>query len=212
MSTAIPAPGLGFGRDRLVLADVLAPSRGAVTTAALVVSGAGLVAVLAQVSVPLWPVPVTGQTLGVLLVGAALGARRAAAAMTTYMAAGLAGLPVFAGAGAGIASVAMPSFGFVLGFIPAATFIGWLAQRHWDRRPVLALAGFAVASLIPFLLGVPYMGMILAGLGMPHDVATLVSLGVTPFIIGGVVKAVLAAGLMPLAHRAARALRGRASG
>lgn len=204
MSIATPAHPLSTGRE--VLADVLVPARSAISTAALVVGGAAVVALLAQVSVPLWPVPVTGQTLGVLLVGAALGARRATAAMVTYLAAGLAGLPVFAGAGAGIASLAMPSFGFVVGFIPTTAFIGWLAQRHWDRRPVLALAGFAGASLIPFLVGVPYLGMILAGIGMPHDIGTLLSLGVSPFVIGGVVKAVLAAGLMPLAHRAARAL------
>lgn len=206
MSAAIPAPGWGVARP--VLADALIRSRSTAAQVGLVIAGAALVAVLAQVAVPLWPVPVTGQTLGVLVVGASLGARRAAAAMTTYLLAGVAGLPVFAGAMGGPASVAGPSFGFIIGFIPAAAFIGWLAQRHWDRRPLLALAGFAGASLIPFIIGVPYLGVVLSMLGMPHDVGTLVALGVVPFIVGGIIKWFLAAMIMPLAHRAAGALTG----
>lgn len=206
MSTAIPTPGFGPGAQQAVLADMLIRARGLTAQIALVLGGAAMVALAAQVAVPLWPVPVTGQTLAVLVVGAALGARRAAAAMTTYMLAGLAGLPVFAGAMVGPAAVANPSFGFIIGFIPAAAFIGWLAQRHWDRRPGLALAGFAGASLIPFAIGVPYLGVVLSILGMPHDVGTLLAVGVVPFIVGGVIKWLLAAAILPLAHRAARAL------
>lgn len=186
---------------RPVLADQLVRSRGVVTDAALVLTGAALVAILAQISIPMWPVPVTGQTLAVMVVGASLGARRAAAAMTTYLVAGLAGLPVFAGFTGGLVSIAKPSFGFIIGFIPAAAFIGWLAQRQWDRRPLLALAGFAGASVIPFLIGVPYLGVVLASLGQPHDLRTLIALGVVPFIAGGVIKWLLAAFLMPGAHR-----------
>ena len=117
----------------------------------------------------MWPVPVTGQTLGVLLVGATLGARRGALALTGYAGLGLAGAPVFAGGAGGVAMLTAPSFGFVLGFIPAAALIGYLSERRWDRRPALAVAGFGLASLIPFLIGVPYMGAVLAALGLPHD-------------------------------------------
>ena len=90
---------LAVSGRRPVLADLIArPSdraRALALDAGLVVAGAAIVAVLAQVEVPLQPVPITGQTLGVVVVGAALGARRGAAALLTYMLAGLAGLPVF---------------------------------------------------------------------------------------------------------------------
>ena len=124
MSLAVPV-------RRPVLADLIArPSgraRAVALDAALVVAGAAVVALLAQVEVPLWPVPITGQTLAVVVVGAALGARRGAAALVTYLLAGLAGLPVFAGFTGTVAALAKPSFGFVIGFVFAAFVAGWFA-------------------------------------------------------------------------------------
>jgi biotin transport system substrate-specific component len=196
---------------RRVLADVIArPSSRALALAVdagLVVAGAALVAVLAQASIPLWPVPITGQTLAVIVVGAALGARRGAAALVTYMAAGLAGLPVFADFTGSIAAVGKPSFGFIIGFIVAAFVAGWFAERAWDRRPVLAFVGFIAASIIPFLVGVPYMALILGTVvGVEVTFASVLSAGVLPFILGGIVKAAVAALLIPLAWRGVRAL------
>lgn len=188
------------------LADHLVGARSRVTDAGLVLSGVAVVGALAQIEVPLWPVPISGQTLGVMVVGASLGARRAASSMVAYLLLGLAGLPIFAGATGGLASVAKPSFGFIIGFIFAAAFAGWLAQRQWDRHRWYALLGFLGASIIPFLFGVPYMGFILGRLGMPNDPATLLSLGVTPFILGGVIKWLIAASVLPLAWRAVREL------
>src|SRR3954463_4012716 len=148
--SAIAAPP-----SRRVLADVIArPSargRAFALDAALVLTGAAVVAILAQVSIPLWPVPITGQTLGVIVVGAALGAWRGAAALTTYMLAGLAGLPVFAGFTGTILALGKPSFGFILGFIASAFVAGWFAERAWDRKPLLAFAGFGLASILPFV-------------------------------------------------------------
>jgi biotin transport system substrate-specific component len=194
-----------------VLADVITrPSsraRAFAVDAGLVIAGAAIVALLAKVAIPMWPVPITGQTLGVILVGAALGSRRGAAALTTYMLAGLAGLPVFATALAGPLYVLTPSFGFILGFIPAAFVAGWFAERAWDRRPVLAFVGFIAASIIPFLVGVPYMALILGTVvGVEVTFASVLSAGVLPFILGGIVKAAVAALLIPLAWRGVRAL------
>lgn len=186
----------------VTLADQLVGARSRVTDAGLVLTGVAVVGVLAQIEVPLWPVPISGQTLGVMVVGASLGARRAAASMTSYLLLGLAGLPIFAGATGGLASIAKPSFGFIIGFVFAAAFAGWLAERRWDRRKWYSLLAFLGASIIPFLFGVPYMGFILGRLGMPNDPATLISLGVTPFILGGVVKWLIAASVLPLAWRA----------
>ncbi len=189
-----------------VLADHLVTNRSTVANIALIGAGAATVALLAQVEIPMWPVPITGQTLGVMLVGAALGAWRGAAALLTYLVAGLAGLPVFAGLTGGIASVAKPSFGFIIGFVFAAALIGWLAQRNWDRRPLLSLVAFFGASLVPFVFGVPYMWVALEQLGTDMNLALAMQYGVTPFIIGGIVKWLLAAALLPLAWRLVRAV------
>jgi biotin transport system substrate-specific component len=187
---------------RRVLADVVPHPSSRATAfavdAGLVVAGAAVVAVLAQVEIPLWPVPITGQTLGVIVVGASLGAWRGAAALTTYMLAGLAGLPVFAGLTGTIAAVAKPSFGFVIGFIFSAFVAGWFAQRAWDRKPLLAFVGFAAASAIPFVFGIPYMAFILnVVLGLDYSFTQVLEAGLLPFIVGGLIKAALAALIIP---------------
>lgn len=200
---------------RPVLADVLAHPSGRArviaTNIALVVAGAALVSVLAQVEIPVWPVPITGQTLGVIVAGAALGSRRGAYAMTLYMLAGLAGAPIFAGFAGGPQMVLAPSFGFILGFIPSAFVAGWFAERAWDRRPALAFVGFAAATAVPFLIGVPYMALILTTvMGMSLSFGDVLQLGVWPFLLGGAIKAAIAALLIPAAWLAVRKLDARA--
>jgi biotin transport system substrate-specific component len=185
-----------------VLADVItrpaSRARAFALDAALVLTGAAFVAVLAQIEVPLWPVPITGQTLGVIVVGAALGAKRGAAALTAYMLLGLAGLPIFAGFTGTLAAVAKPSFGFIVGFIVSAAVAGWVAERAWDRKPWLAFVGFAAASVVPFLIGVPYMAFILnVVMGLGYDFAAIMAAGVLPFIVGGLIKALIAALIIP---------------
>lgn len=187
---------------RPVLADLVArPStkaRALAVDAGLVLAGVTLVALLAKVSFFIGPIPITGQTLGVIVVGAALGAKRGAAALTTYALAGLAGAPVFAGPIAGPAYVLSPSFGFVLGFIPAAFVAGWFAERAWDRKPWLAFVGFVAASIVPFIVGVPYMALILSAvLGQSVTLATVLDAGVWPFIVPGLIKAAAAALFIP---------------
>ena len=187
---------------RPVLADLIArPSdraRAFALDAGLVVAGAAIVALLAQVEIPLWPVPITGQTLGVIVVGAALGAWRGAAALTTYMLVGLAGLPVFAGFTGTVAAIGKPSFGFVIGFIVSAFVAGWFAQRAWDRKPLLAFAGFALASVMPFVFGIPYLAFILNSvMGLGLSFGEILDAGLWPFIVGGLIKAGLAALIIP---------------
>jgi biotin transport system substrate-specific component len=199
---------------RRVLADVFtrpgSRARTFAVDAALVVTGAALVAVLAQVEIPLQPVPITGQTLGVILVGAALGPWRGAAALTTYLLAGLAGLPVFAGFTGTVAAVMKPSFGFIIGFIFAAFVAGWFARKAWDRKPVLAFIGFAAASVVPFVFGVPYMAFILnVVLGGEFTFAQILEFGVFPFIVGGVIKAAVAAAVIPAAWALVRKVDAR---
>lgn len=201
---------LSTAARRPVLADLIARptdrDRALALDAALVVTGATVVAALAQVEVPLWPVPITGQTLGVVVTGAALGARRGAAALLTYLLAGLAGLPIFAGFTGSIAAVAKPSFGFIVGFVVAAFVAGWFAERAWDRKPVLAFIGFVAASAVPFVFGIPYMAFILNIVGGgSFGVSEILAFGLWPFIVGGLVKAAIAAILIPAAWVGVRA-------
>ena len=182
MSAALPIP-------RIVLADRLLPRHLAVD-AALVVGGAALTAALAQVVIPLWPVPITGQTLAVLLTGATLGATRGAASMLLYALAGLV-LPIFSDHASGLGVLLGPTGGYIIGFIPAAAFTGWLAQRQVERRLVRGLLAFVAGSVVVFVVGVPWLAV---SLHLTPQEA--IAGGLTPFIVGGVVKAAIAAGVL----------------
>lgn len=201
-----------FDRARPTLADALVQNRSLATDAALVVAGTAVVAGLAQVSIPLWPVPITGQTLAVILVGASLGARRGFASLALYLVLGVAGLPIFAEFTGGPLSVLKPSFGFIIGMVFTAGLVGWLAERNWDKKFWLAFLGFVLASIVPFLFGVPYMAIVLGNLGIDNSLANVLALGVQPFIIGGIVKAAIAAGVLPLAWKGVRAIDARKDG
>lgn len=176
-----------------VFADRLLGSTSIASSVALVLAGAAVVGLLAQVSVPMWPVSITGQTLGVMLVGATLGARRGAASMLVYMLAGLAGVPWFANFGGGAAYALAPSFGFIVAFIPTAYLVGYLAERRWDRTAWKSIAAFGLATAVPFVIGVPWMWAILrVTMGTTLSLAATLQAGLIPFIPGGVIKAVLA--------------------
>ncbi len=176
--------------------------RGVLANTLLVAGGTAFTALLAQLQVPLWPVPITGQTLAVVLVGATLGSWRGTASMLLYLLAGLVGAPVFAGWSHGLDASVLPSFGFVIGFVPAAALVGWLSERRWDRRPVLSVLGFGLASAVPFLFGLPWLGAVLAHYGAPHDLGAVLNSGFTPFVLGGLVKWAIAAAALPVAWRA----------
>ena len=190
MSHAVAAP------QPRVLADVLPRVRA--RDLALVVGAALLTALCAQISLPVpgSPVPITGQTFAVLLSGAALGAHRGAAAMSLYLVLGLVGLPVYADGTHGVQVVWRATGGYLVGFILAGYVVGKLAEKRLDRTPLKALPLFMVGSLIIFGLGVPWLA-VAANLTVPQAV----SAGFTPFILGGVVKALLAAALLPAAWK-----------
>jgi biotin transport system substrate-specific component len=189
-----------------VLADALIAKRSRVTNVALVAGGAVTVAILAQVSVPLWPVPLTGQTLAVIIVGATLGARRGLAALLLYVGLGLSGLPVFADFTGGPLSVLKPSFGYIIGFIVTAYVVGLLAEKNWDKKFWAALGGFLLASFIPYAFGLPYLAIVLGQLGADNSPTAVIAAGFTPFILGGIVKALIAAAVIPAAWRGVRKL------
>lgn len=161
---------------------------------ALVGAGAALIAVAAQIQIPMIPVPMTMQTFAVLLVAATLGFSRGAASTALYLALGAFGLPVFAGAAA--LKAAMPTLGYLIGFVLAAAVIGFLAEKGFTKNPLKLALAFTAGSLVVYSSGV--IGL-MAILGI--DFTTALSVGVIPFLIGDAVKAVLAAALLPLAWK-----------
>ena len=180
----------------MVYADLLRPTmrRSALLYDAALVLGASLViAMSAQVAIqlPFSPVPITGQTMAVLLVGALLGSRRGALAVLAYIAEGLAGLPVFAGGAAGLARLFGPTGGYLVGFVAAAFLVGWLAERGWDRRFGTTLAAMTLGNLVIYSVGAVWLAVFVGGLSGAW------SLGVLPFLPGDTLKIVLAAVLLP---------------
>lgn len=175
------------------LAQTLAPHRGTLRDLTLVVGGAVLIALIAQVEIPLKPVPVTLQTLGVLLVGAALGWKRGAASLGTYLGAGIIGLPVFAGGGAGLAKLAGPSGGYLIGFLLAATLVGYLNQRFaLDRRVLGAALAMLAGTVLIYAVGLPWLAVTTGLRG-----SALLNAGLIPFLLGDSLKLGLAALLLP---------------
>ena len=164
----------------------------------LILAGSVLIALTAQVAVPLpfTPVPVTGQTLGVLVVGMALGSRRGALAVIAYLIEGAMGAPVFAGGTGGAPILAGPTAGYLFGFVPAAFVTGYLAENGWDRNPLsTALAMLAGNAMIY----VP--GLIVLGTMLGFTPSKTLAAGFIPFYLGDIVKLVLAAAMMPLAWK-----------
>jgi biotin transport system substrate-specific component len=184
--------------QRLVLGDVLAGSR--TRDALLVAGGAGLTVLGAQISIltPVSPVPITGQTLAVVIAGAALGARRGAASQLLYLLLGLA-LPVYAEGGQGFDVIWGASGGYIVGFIFAAAAVGWLAEHGADRVPSRAILTFIAGQLIVFGIGVPWLKV-----AVDLDWSTAIHEGFTIFIFGGLVKAVIAGFATPAAWRLVR--------
>jgi biotin transport system substrate-specific component len=171
---------------------------------ALVVAGALLIALSANLSIPVpgSPVPVTGQTFAVLLVGGALGYRRGMLATLLYLALGLV-LPVYSQHRSGIDVIGTirdghlvlgTNGGYLLGFVLAAALVGRLAELGWDRRIGGALGAMLLGNLVIYAIGLPWL---MAATGM--DGATAIAKGLTPFLIGDAIKLLLAAGLFPVA-------------
>ena len=194
MSSLTAAPGRS-ALGRPTLADRLV-SRSILTDVMLVAGGAAFTGLLAQIAVPLWPVPITGQTLAVLLVGSTLGALRGMVSLAVYAVLGIAGVPWFSDAMAGWHVVAGPTGGYIIGFIIAAGLTGWLAQRSWDRKVLGAVASFAAGTLVTFAIGLPWLA---ASLGL--TLSQTLEAGLYPFIVGGIVNTLLAAGIIPLAWK-----------
>jgi len=163
----------------------------------LIVVGSLFVAALAQVAIPLpfTPVPITGQTFGVLLVGAALGSKRGAAALALYLAEGAIGLPFFAGGEFGVAVVVGAKGGYLVGFIIAAYVVGLLAERCLERSARTSFIPFLVGTLIIYVCGVSWLALVLGSF------SKAIAGGLMPFLIGDAIKLIAAALALPAAWK-----------
>ena len=171
---------------------------------ALVIAGALFISLTAAVSIPVpgSPVPVTGQTFGVLLVGGALGFRRGGLAALLYVVLGFF-LPVYADHKTGVAIIASidqgtivlgATGGYLVGFILAAAVVGRLAELGWDRHPLGAFAAMFLGNVLIYAVGIPWL---MAATG--QDLAWAIDKGLAPFVVGDAIKLLLAAGLFPAA-------------
>jgi biotin transporter BioY len=178
-----------YAKPDTLVAAALAPLD-STRSVAVVVFFSLLTALAAQVSIPIGPVPVTGQTFAVTLTGALLGSRLGATAMIIYLVEGASGLPFFSNGGSGIQTFLGPTGGYLVAF-PAAAFItGAFAEHGWDKRFLTAVAAMTIGSVVILLAGWAWLSQL-----MPPAVAYRA--GVEPFIIGDIIKILLAAAVLP---------------
>jgi biotin transport system substrate-specific component len=203
MTLAIPSlDRLPAAERGITIADFLVPIRVGERLStrarhiALIAAGALFIYLSARVVIPIAgnPVPITGQTFGVLLVGGALGFRRGLASVLLYVLLGVIGLPFFAEGKSGLAIVFGASGGYLIGFIVAGALVGRLAELGWDRHIAGAVGAMAVGNALIYIVGVPWLAIVTGA-----DAAKAISLGLVPFLVGDILKLVLAAVVFPAA-------------
>lgn len=179
-----------------VMIDVVWPTAGAWREVVLLLGGSLLIALTAQLQIllPFSPVPVTGQTFAVLLLGALYGSRRGPATVVTYLTLGAIGLPVFAGGAAGLARFVGPTAGYLVGFVAAAFAVGSLSERGWDRRPWTTAASMIIGNVIIYATGILWLSRFVGW-------EAVLNTGVLPFLSGDALKITLATILLPSGWR-----------
>lgn len=192
--------------DAATLRLALFPRAGIAADAALVALGAAFVALAAQItiSLPFTPVPITGQTFAVVLVGCALGAARGAASLSLYLVLGLVGMPVYSDGGSGWDVISGATGGYLVGFLLAAGLTGFLAERRWDRRLSSSIAAMLTGNVVIYLVGVPWLASV-ANYGTEEALEK----GLYPFVVGDLLKLYLAGALLPAAWKLVERTTGR---
>lgn len=186
--------------DNRVLSEVFGPSEGTalrLKQVALIALGVAALAIAAKIRVPMWPVPITMQTFAVLTIGAAYGARLGGATLLAYLALGALGMNVFTGTGegaSGLAYMAGPTGGYLLGFLVAAIVMGKLAARGWDKSVASMAGALLIGNAIIYAFGLPWMAYLFAA---EKGMAWVTQWGMTNFLLGDALKLVLAAMLIP---------------
>ncbi|HKP17116.1 MAG TPA: biotin transporter BioY [Gaiellaceae bacterium] len=172
----------------------IVPRLGVLADALLVLAGTGLVAGAAQISfsLPFTPVPITGQTFAVVLVGASLGTVRGFSSLFLYLWLGVAGAPIYADHAHGWSVITSASGGYIVGFVLASAVIGYLAEHRWDRRLSSAIGSMLTGNVIIYLVGLPWLAVVL-----DTNLEKTLEYGLYPFVPGDIFKLYVAAGLLP---------------
>lgn len=193
--------------DNRTLAGVLWPSSsgfsGFARALVLCVTGSAVLTISAKIQIPFYPVPMTLQTLVVLTIGLAFGAKLAAGTVLLYLLEGAAGLPVFA-KGGGLAYLAGPTAGYLFGFLVAAYCMGLLAERGWGKNVLTTFFAMLIGQIILYVPGLVWLAYVLS-----IEPAKAVALGLTPFLYGAAAKIALAMALLPTTWRAVDSYLGR---
>ena len=171
----------------MILTKQLIKSKSLTVNLVIALSGSLLLALLARLSIPVpfSPVPITGQTFGILFLGAVLGSRMGTLSVVMYIFEGIIGLPVFAGGTMGFLYLLGPTGGYLIGFIPAVYIVGYLSEQGWINNFILASLTMIIGTSVIFLFGISWLA-VTAGFG------TAVSIGLYPYIPGAVIKIMLA--------------------
>lgn len=156
----------------------------------LILAGSWLIALTAQIEIPMWPVPVTGQTFAILLIGALLGKQRGVASVLAYLTQGAAGLPVFAGGMGGTLYMVGPTGGYLMGFVVVVYVVGRLAERGWDRRLATAALAMLLGNVVLYVFGLSWLSTLVGW-------EAAVKAGLQPFVLGDLCKVALAALALP---------------
>jgi biotin transport system substrate-specific component len=164
----------------------------------LIVTGSLFVSAFAQIKIPLQPVPITGQTFAVLLVGAALGSKRGAASLALYLIEGTLGLPFFAGGASGFGYIVGTTGGYLIGFVVAAYVIGLLAEHGLERTMRTSIIPFLAGTLVIYFCGVSWLAVVLGSF------SKAVLAGLLPFLIGDAIKLIAAALALPATWKLAK--------
>ena len=197
-----------IAQNRSVLVESFGATEGTalrLKQAALVVAGIAFLAIMAKIKVPMWPVPITMGTFGVLTLGAAYGARLGLVTILGYMLVGALGFDVFAGSSAeanGLTYMMGGTGGYLVGWVMAVLLLGTLARAGWDRSAPKMAGAMLLGNALIYVPGLIWLGM-LYGWDKP-----ILEWGLTPFLVGDAVKLALAALILPLAWKAMGRARG----
>ncbi len=180
------------------LRAALFPKSTLITNSVLAAGGVAFLSLMAQIALPIpgSPVPVTGQTLGALLIGASYGRALGASTFAFYIALGVAGAPVFSQQGHGIAKLVGPTGGYLIGMFLATVALSFLASKKWDKKISTAIVAMLIGQLLIFIPGLIWLQQ-----STGKDWAWTINAGLTPFIIGEIIKLAIAASTLPMLWR-----------
>ena len=187
----------------ITLIDALFPWAGKRTITSdftLVLAGSLLIALCAKIKIPMLPIPITMQTFAVLIVACLFGSRRGTLTVLVYLSEGALGLPVFAQQ-AGLLAFVGPTGGYLVGFVFAAFLVGFLAENGWDRKPPTTILAMIFGNLMIYTCGLFWLWVLLSVGRISVGSNGLLAAGLYPFIIGDILKIILAACLLPVSWK-----------